>query len=178
MNGIMAAAGEGDEPVEDTGVRPGLDRVGEASAAAGLGRDDLVGHAEDVLGDLVGDDDLLAGGLGEVPGVDQELDRQDAEGGAGGHLVRADLDLAVQAAGVPGLQRGLGRRGDPLPPGPSAAWAELGARGGAEERDRTDQVIGQLGDVELGADRRAVIVGFGDAAQDELADGQRRLGGA
>jgi len=48
-----------------------------------------------VLGDLVGDDDPLAGGLGEVPCVDQELDRQDAQGRTGGHLVRADLDLAV-----------------------------------------------------------------------------------
>ena len=55
----------------------------------------------------------LAGGLGEVPRVDQELDREDAQGRAGGHLVRADLDLAVQAAGLPGLQRGLRRRGEP-----------------------------------------------------------------
>ena len=38
-------------------------------------------------------------------------------------------------------------------------------------------MIGQLGDVELGADRRAVVVGFGDTTQGELADGQRRFGG-
>ena len=106
-------AGKGDEPVEDIGVRPGLDRIREASACADLRTDDLAGHAEDVLGDLVGDDDPLAGGLGEVPRVDQELDREDAQGRTSGHLVRADLDLTVQAAGIPGLERGLGRRGEP-----------------------------------------------------------------
>jgi hypothetical protein len=58
--------GEGNKPVEDIGVRPGLDRIGEAVAGPDLGTDDLAGHAEDVLGDLVGDDDPLAGDLGEV----------------------------------------------------------------------------------------------------------------
>ena len=67
MERINDAAGEGDEPVEDTGVRPGLDRIGEAAAGPDLGTDDLADHAEDVLGDLVGDDDPLAGDLGEVP---------------------------------------------------------------------------------------------------------------
>jgi hypothetical protein len=78
---------------------------------------------------------------------------------------------------VPGFQRGLRRCGHPGLQGGPAGVTEVGARGGAEKRDRTDQVIGQLGDVVLGADRRAVIVGFGDIAQGELADGQRRLGG-
>jgi hypothetical protein len=82
-----------------------------------------------VLGDLVGDDDLLPGGPGEVPRVDQELDGQDAQGGAGGHL-------------------------------------GSGACCGTEVRDRSDQVVGQLGHVELGAHRGLMVVGFGDAAQD------------
>jgi hypothetical protein len=139
----------------------------------------MVGHAEDVLGELVGDDDPLAGGLGEVPRVDEELYGQDAQGRARGHLVRADLDLAVQAADVPGLERDLGRRRDP---GLQRAVGRSGrgrarASHGAEEGDRPDQVIGQLGHVELGAHGGVVIVGFGDAAQDPLADGQRGLGG-
>ena len=130
-----------------------------------------------MLGDRVGDDDPLAGGLGEVPGVDQELDGEDAQGRAGRHLVRADLDLAVQAADVPGLQRGLGRVGEPRLQGTvRSRWDSTG--GGAEIHDRADQVIGQLGHVELGAHRGTVIAGFGHAAQDQLAGGQGGLGGA
>jgi len=63
MNGLNDPAGEGNESVEDTGVRPGLDRIGEASADADLGSDDLVSHAEDVLGDLIG-------GIFPTPGED------------------------------------------------------------------------------------------------------------
>jgi hypothetical protein len=70
---LYGAAGEGDEPVEDTGVWPGLDRIGEAPAGADLGSDDLAGDVQDMLVEPVGDGELLAGGLGEVPPVDKEL---------------------------------------------------------------------------------------------------------
>ena len=123
------------------------------------------------------------GGLGEVPGVDQELDGQDAQGGVGGHLVRADLDRAVEPADVPGLERGLGRRGDPrLQRTGNGTGTGLAARRGigqsTEVRDRSDQVIGQLRHVELGAHRGLMVIVLGDAPQDPLADGQRGLGGA
>ena len=142
-----------------------------------FGTDDLAGHTEHVLGELVGDDDPLAGGLGEVPRVDQELDRQDAEGSPGGHLVRADLDLAVEPADVPGLERGLSRRGDPALQRAGRGLG-TGARRGTEIRDRSDQVLGQLGYVELGAHRGLMVIGLVDAPQDQLAGGQRGLGGA
>ena len=130
-------------------------------------------------GDLIGDDDPLAGGLREIPRVDQELDGQDAQGGAGGHLARADLDLAVEPADVPGLERGLGCAGDPrLERAGARRGAGPAAGGRAEEGDRPDQVIGELGHVELRAHRGTMIVGLGNVSQNELAGGQRSLGGA
>jgi len=67
MERNYGAAGEGHEPVEDTGVRLGLDWIGEAVAGPDLGTNDLADQAEDVLSELVGDDGPLAGDLGEVP---------------------------------------------------------------------------------------------------------------
>jgi hypothetical protein len=72
----------------------GVDRVGETGADTALGRDDCARSAENVLGERVGRGDLLAGGLGEVPGVYQELYREDTEGDGAGYFIRPELDGA------------------------------------------------------------------------------------
>src|SRR5580693_6848423 len=109
---LCGAAGEGDQAVQDVGVRARLDRVGEAAAATDFWGDDRGGHVENMPGEFVGHTDLLAGGLGVVPRVDQEFDREDTEGECGGHFAAPQLDDAVEASAVPCFQRGLGRRRD------------------------------------------------------------------
>src|SRR6516225_1206936 len=91
--------------------------------------------------------------------------------------MRADLDLAVEPADVPGLQRGLGGRGD-LRLQRAGNGFGTGARRGTEVRDRSDQVVGQLGYVELSTHRGFMVIRLGDAAEAELADGERGLGRA
>jgi hypothetical protein len=130
--------------IHDVRVGAGRDRVGETAAAADFRRDDLSGHGEHERGEPLGNCNLLAGGAGEIPRMNQELDREDAQGRCGGHLAPAQLHGAIRAAGVPSLQRRLGRGGDAGLVGGRGGRGELGAGGAAHERYRPDQLPGAV----------------------------------
>src|ERR1022692_695480 len=174
---LCGAAGEGDQAVKGAGVRAGLDRVIEASASPACWGDDGVGSAQNVRAEFVGHGDLLTGGLGEVPCVHQELDRENTQDGRGGHLAWPNLDGAVGTAGVPCFHCRLGRFGEPCLKGARGSAGELSPGGAAQNSDRSDEVIGQLRDREFGAGGGAPAVGFRDAAQDLLTYRQSGLGG-
>src|SRR5260370_29442382 len=122
---LCGAAGEGDQAVQDVDVGARLDGVGEAAAAPDFWGDDRPRHVENMPGEFVGHTDLLAGGLGVVPRVDQEFDRENTEGERGGHLLRPYLGGAVEPAAVPLLQRTPGRRPGRAPQGGPSRLEEL-----------------------------------------------------
>ena len=148
----------------------------EAHPAAALRRDDLVRCFEYIRRDRVGRGDLLPGGLGEVPGVDQQLDGHDAQGHGRREFAVADRDRALGAAAVPGFQRDLGPVGHLGLQRVRRTRREHRAGRAADGGDRPGQVLGQLGDGEFGADRGPAGVGLADAEQHPLADGQGRPG--
>ena len=174
---LNGAAGEGDEPVEHAGVRPGLDRVGEAAAGRTSGL--MIWRATPRTCWVTSSETTTRWPVAWAKShawTRNSIDRMPRAAPAGiscgPTLTSPSSPRACHASSV--ACAAAATRASRLARG----RARLSAGRGAEEGDRPDQVFGQLGHVELGAALGAVIVGFGDAAQDELAGGQRGLGGA
>ena len=91
-----------------------LDGGAEGSTVASAG-DDLLAEVVDVLRDLLGDVELLAGRLREVPGVQEVLEVEDADRHRGGQVTVTGADGALEAADGPRLVDLLGDLGDRPP---------------------------------------------------------------
>ena len=87
-SGERGPAGVRRQPLERAGV-PDSGSTSSAKLRAPAALDDRLGQLADVVDERVGSDQRLAGGLGEVPAVEQELDSEDG---------RAEAGLAVETA--------------------------------------------------------------------------------
>lgn len=119
--------------------------------------------------DLVGHGDLLSGRDCEVPGMDEELQRQDIRGEASRHVPLAAPNGAFETALVPGLQRLLGRERHPGLQGAGLGWLHDRSGHAAESNQRPDQVVGELADGELAAGGGPVEVNLIHPTQNVLA---------
>ena len=81
------------------------DRREQLALTAGVGPDDLLGSCGDERGERGGRGERLVDGPGEVPGVDEELDAEDAHRHRRRRRAVAERDVAVSATFAPRRER-------------------------------------------------------------------------
>ena len=157
-----------------------LDGLAELPVRAALRSDDLLGQFQDVVRQRIGDIRRVSGGRRVVPAVHEQTERQNARQSPHGRFVAAPGDGAVQSVtSMEGVQGGPADGDDLTLDGVvSVAWRKVGVQGRADRRDRVDQVIGQLGHVEISARRLPRQVVGRDRVHDVLQHSQRCFGGA
>ena len=128
------------QPVQGAGVRTGFDFRSETIAIARPGRDRPTGELQYIVAEGITGDHGLAGRPGEVPGVDEELDRQDAGSQRRRRVRGSKRHRSLDAPSSPGLECLLGSVGDPRLPGGRVPVGDVGSCDTTEEmciRDRS-----------------------------------------
>jgi hypothetical protein len=108
----------------------------------------------------------------EIPGVDQEFERQDAECKVCGQCSPAEHDIVSQSAATPPGQDRLCHLLDALVNGIAVGDRGSDARGSTEAGDGVDEMVGEGRHIPVGTGRRSVQVIVADFLDDVLHSDQ------
>ncbi|SKS43950.1 Uncharacterised protein [Mycobacteroides abscessus subsp. abscessus] len=98
--------------------------------------------------------------------MDQKLGAEDANGDFGRVLADRQGHRAVDTAPLPRVDHGLRLRKEAVGHGTFGGEGDVGTGSAAEQLDGVLQMIGELGDGELGVGRLLVVVCLGEPADD------------
>jgi PAS domain-containing protein len=170
------AAGEGDEPVECAGGGGHRHRWVESGGGATLSSEGVLRQTEDVSGVGVRDVEGTVYRYGEIPAVDDEFERQDAEGKARGQCPPAEHNIAGQSAAPPFREDRLRKLLDALVDGIAVGRRGLDTGGGTDAGDGVDEMLGEGLHIEVDTGCGTVQVVIADRLDNMVHRNQRLLG--